>query len=74
MKELEKIKKQTLSGLEASKTDPGSMMSNMSSRLLYGPDHVYGEIQTADNVAKIDLPSIKEYYEKFFVFCFELFL
>jgi predicted Zn-dependent peptidase len=65
--ELEKIKKQTLSGLEAAKTDPGSMMNNMSSKLLYGPDHVYGEIQTVENVANIDLPSIKEYYEKFFI-------
>lgn len=65
--ELEKIKKQTLSGLESAKTDPGAMMSNMSSKLLYGQDHVYGEVQTAESVAKIDLPSIKEYYEKFFI-------
>lgn len=65
--ELEKIKKLTLSNLEAAKTDPGSMMSNMSSKLMYGEDHPYGEVQTVDNVKNIDIASIKGYYNRFFV-------
>lgn len=65
--ELDKIKKQTLSGLQAAKTDPGSMMSNMRAKLLYGDDHPYGEIQTEEHVGNIDLASIKEYYNKFFI-------
>lgn len=65
--ELDKIKKTTLSNLEAGKTDPGAIMNNMKSRLLFGEDHVYGEIQTVEDVENIDMASIKEYYNKFFI-------
>ncbi len=65
--ELDKIKKQTLSGLEANKTDPGAIMGNMKSKLLYGADHVYGEVQKPEHVENITIEDNKQYYEKFFI-------
>lgn len=65
--EFDKIKKQTMSGLQANKTDPDAMMSNVASILNYGKDHAYGEIQTEETTEKIQLKTCKDYYETFFV-------
>ena len=65
--EFDKIKKQTMSGLAANKTDPNAMMSNVASILNYGKDHAYGEIQTEETTNNIKLESCKNYYESFFV-------
>lgn len=65
--EFEKLKTQTLSGLAAAKTDPNSMSSNVSSALLYGSDHPYGEIETEETVNNIKLERCKEYYKNYFV-------
>ena len=64
--EFEKIKKQTLSGLAASASDPNSMMSNVASVLNYGKDHAYGEIQTEETTENIKLETCKNYVEKYF--------
>ncbi len=65
--ELAKIKKQVLSGLESSKTDPNSMANNIRSKVIYGADHPYGEIQTPQNVNAIELADLKSYYKEYFV-------
>ena len=65
--ELDKIKKQVLSGLESAKTDPNSIANNIRSKVLYGEDHPYGEIQTPDNVNNITLSDLKAYYKDYFV-------
>ncbi|GAB4249562.1 MAG: hypothetical protein Tsb0034_28870 [Ekhidna sp.] len=65
--ELDKIKKQTISGLKASEEDPNSISGNVRSRLLYGADHPYGEIQTEDHVENITVEDIKAYYETYFM-------
>ncbi len=64
--EFEKIKKQTISGLESSKTDPNQMVSNVAAVLNYGKDHPYGEIQTFDAVDQITVDACKSYYNTFF--------
>lgn len=64
--EFEKEKTQVLSGLATQKTDPNSMASNVSSILLYGPNHPYGEIQTEGTVQNIELETVKRYYEQHF--------
>jgi len=65
--ELDKIKKQTLSGLESVKTDPNTIASNVRSRVIYGEDHPYGEIQTADHVENISVDDLKNHYQTYYV-------
>jgi len=64
--ELDKIKKQTLSGLEASKTNPDAISRNMRAAAVYGVDHPYGEIQKVEHVENISVEDCKDYVEKFF--------
>lgn len=60
--ELEKVRKQTLSGLAQEKDDPNAIARNVSSALLYGKKHPYGEIETEATVKNITLDDIKKYH------------
>ena len=64
--ELEKIRKQTLSGLAAQKEDPSSIASNVRSAVLFGKDHPYGELTTEETVGKITIEDCKNFYDKYF--------
>lgn len=64
--ELDKLKKQTLSGLAQSKEDPGAIAGNVRSTLVYGASHPYGELSTEETVEKITAEDCKAYYNKFF--------
>ena len=64
--ELEKLKKQTLSGLAAQKDDPGAIASNVRSVILYGKDHPYGELTTEETVNNITLADCESYYNQYF--------
>jgi len=65
-KELDKIKKQTISGLESEKSNPDAIAGNVKSVLLYGKNHPYGELTTAETVENITLEKCKEYYTTYF--------
>ena len=65
--EYDKIMTQTLSGLEASKTDPSSMASNASRKINFGADHPYGEVETVESLGKIELTDCQDYYRQFFL-------
>jgi predicted Zn-dependent peptidase len=60
--ELEKVRKQTLSGLAQQKDDPNSIAGNVSGALLYGKTHPYGEIETETTVKNITIDDIKKYH------------
>ena len=64
--EFEKLKKQTISGLESDKTDPNSMAANTAAVLNYGSDHPYGEVVTLATIEKIKLEQCKQYYNTYF--------
>ncbi|MTI21449.1 insulinase family protein [Fulvivirga sp. RKSG066] len=64
--ELEKIRKQTLSGLAAAKEDPSAIANNVSSVVTYSKDHPYGELTTEETVENITLEDCKAYYNKYF--------
>lgn len=64
--EFEKLKKQTLSGLESNKTDPNSMAANVVAAVNYGKGHPYGEVVTDKSVQNISLGKCKEYYNTYF--------
>jgi len=64
-KELEKVKKQTLSGLKSSKDNPESIASRVVDKLMYGANHPYGEKETEATIAKIGVKDVKEYYNTY---------
>lgn len=64
--ELDKIKKQTLSGLKAQKDDPNSIAANVRNALDYGLDHPYGEQITEETVENITLNMCNDYYSTYF--------
>lgn len=64
--EFEKLKTQTISGLQANKEDPNAIASNVTSALVYGHDHPYGEMMTELTVENITLDDCKAYYNSYF--------
>lgn len=64
--EFEKIKTQTLSGLQTNKDDPNAISENVSRALTYGTNHPYGEITNELTVSNINLEDTKEYYKTYF--------
>ncbi len=64
--EFEKVKKQTLSGLQSSKDDPNAIASNVAGKVNYGLNHPYGEVQTEETTNRIELAKCKEYYNTYF--------
>lgn len=64
--ELEKIRKQTLSGLAYQKDEPDAISHRVSSSVMYGKEHPYGEFETEESVKSITLDMCKKYHETFF--------
>ena len=64
--EFEKIKTQTISGLQTNKDDPNAISTNVSNALIYGTNHPYGEITNEITVANIQLADTKQYYNTYF--------
>jgi len=63
--ELEKIRTQTLSGLEADKNDPGAISQRVNQIIVYGNNHPYGENTTEESVKKITLEKCTEFYKTY---------
>ena len=61
--ELDKLKKQMISGLAAGKEDPNTIASNLRKKILYGNEHPYGEISTENTVDAITLEKCQTYYK-----------
>ncbi|SNS96773.1 Predicted Zn-dependent peptidase [Ekhidna lutea] len=64
--ELEKIRKQTLSGLASAKEDPGAIAGNLNQALVFGKNHPYGEIQTEETTNNITVEDLKAYHSTYF--------
>ncbi len=60
--EFDKIKTQTLSGLQTQKDDPNSISHNVSNALTFGTNHPYGEITNEITVSNINLKDCVDYY------------
>lgn len=60
--ELEKIRRQELSSLAQNKEDANAIASDVVSRLVYGKDHPYGEIETEETAKKVTADDIRNYY------------
>lgn len=64
--ELDKLKKQAISGLAASKDDPNAISSRLASTMNFGKSHPYGEMQTEASINNIIVEDIKVYYQNYF--------
>ncbi len=64
--EFDKIKTQTLSGLQTNKDDPSAISANVSRALTYGGNHPYGEITNEITISNIGIDDAKEYYKTYF--------
>ena len=64
--ELDKLKKQSLTGLAQSKDNPQAISSRLAAAVLYGKNHPYGEIETEATINNITVEDIKKYYQTYF--------
>ncbi len=64
--ELDKLKKQTISGLASATTDANSISGNISNAMCYGLDHPYGEPQTEKTTEAVTRNDLVNYYSTFF--------
>ncbi len=64
--ELEKIRVQTISGLEAAKNEPSAISDRVGKLLVYGAGHPYGESMTEKTVSNITIDQCKAFYQGFF--------
>ncbi len=64
--ELEKIRTQSLSALEADKNDPKAISQVVNSVLVYGSNHPYGLNASEESVKKITLEKCNDYYHTYF--------
>lgn len=63
--ELEKVRKQSLSGLESSKDDANAISGNVVKKLVYGATHPFGEMTTSATVKKVTVSDVKTFYAKY---------
>ena len=65
--EFEKLKKQTISGLESAKDDPDGVNATVFNAVLYGKKHPYGETATVETAKKVTIEDCKAYYKKYWM-------
>lgn len=63
--ELDKIKKQTLSGLKAAQDNPNAIAANLVSALSFGKEHPYGELPTEESVNKYTLDMCTNFFNTY---------
>jgi len=64
--ELDKLLTQTKSELKHRKVEPNAIVEVIREKLLYGPQHPYGEIETEETVDKITRDKCVEVYNTYF--------
>ncbi|MDD5571105.1 MAG: insulinase family protein [Bacteroidales bacterium] len=64
--ELDKIKKQAKSALEAIQNDPNALSERVSPVVIFSKKHPYGEIMTEKSVDNVTLDICTNYYKSFF--------
>ncbi len=65
--ELEKIRKQTLSGIESSKDDADAISGNVVKKLVYGATHPYGEMMTTKTVNQVSIADVKTFLSTYWI-------
>jgi len=65
--ELEKVRKQTISGIESSKDDADAISNNVMKKLVYGANHAFGEITTTKTVNAIKVDDVKNFIKTYWI-------
>ncbi len=65
--ELEKLRTQTISAIEASKDEPDAIAGNVVNKLVYGANHAYGEITTVKTVTAVKVEDVKNYVKNYWI-------
>jgi predicted Zn-dependent peptidase len=65
--ELEKIRKQTLSGIESNKDDADAISGNVVKKLVYGATHPYGEMMTTKTVNQVSIADVKSFLNTYWI-------
>jgi len=60
--ELEKVRKQTISGIESNKDEPNAISKNVMKKLVYGANHPFGEITTSKTVNNVKIEDVKKFF------------
>ncbi len=60
--ELEKVRKQTLSGIESGKDNADEISNNVMKKLVFGANHAYGEITTSKSVNNVKAEDVKQFF------------
>jgi predicted Zn-dependent peptidase len=63
--ELEKVRKQTISGIETNKDDADAIADNVVKKLVYGANHPFGEIITTKTVNSIKVEDVKAFVNNY---------
>lgn len=64
--ELSKLKTQAKSALALRKNDPDGISNMLTTKLVYGTDHPYGELQTEKTVDNVEVQDIRNYVDTYF--------
>jgi len=65
--ELEKVRKQTISGIESNKDDADAISNNVMKKLVYGANHAFGEITTTKTVNAIKVEDVKNFIKTYWI-------
>jgi len=65
--ELEKLRTQTISGIESSKDEPNAIANNVVNKLVYGANHAYGEITTVKTVNAVKVEDVKNFVKNYWI-------
>jgi len=65
--ELEKLRTQTISAIEANKDEPDAIAGNVVNKLVYGANHAYGEITTVKTVTAVKVEDVKNYVKNYWI-------
>ncbi|MFO7526627.1 MAG: pitrilysin family protein [Ignavibacteriaceae bacterium] len=66
--EFERIKKQTIEGINRSKANPSSIASTVFNKLIYGDNHIlaYETVGSIESVERISIDDLKDFYDNYF--------
>jgi predicted Zn-dependent peptidase len=65
--EFNKIIPQIISSIEQEKSDPRTIASKMSRKIIYGEEHPYAVSATEQTVSSVNISDVKKYFSNYFV-------
>jgi len=65
--ELEKVRKQTISGIESNKDEPDAISNNVMKKLVYGANHAFGEIITVKTANAVKVEDVKSFIKTYWI-------